>query len=123
MCTADASIAAQRPLRQGQHKGSQALRRDGAQKPADVEAGRAQHRVQRIAVSVFEPAAIHAVIALGMADRRLDCLAPLEPLALLCIERPQLAAVNDLYRRAGLVDPRKPGPVLVSSLWLPPAQL
>jgi hypothetical protein len=44
---------------------------DGAQQPADVEAGRAQHGVQRVALAAFEPAATHTVVVLGMTDRRL----------------------------------------------------
>jgi hypothetical protein len=94
-------------LRQGQQKGSQALGGDGAQQPADVEARGAQHRVQRITAGTLQPAAIHAVIALGVADGWLDGLAALEPLALLRVERLELAAVDDLHRRAGFVDTAK----------------
>lgn len=51
--------------------------------PADVEPDRAQHRVQRVALAALEPAALHAVVLLGVPDQRLDGLAPLEPALLI----------------------------------------
>ena len=98
----------QRQLREEQKKGRQPRGGDRPQLPADVKACRAQHRVQCIAGAAAEPAAIHPVVALGVADGRLDRLAPLESATLLRIQRPELAAVDNLHRRAGCVDAAKP---------------
>jgi hypothetical protein len=42
---------------------------DGAQQPADVEARRARHRVQRITLGSLQPAPVHAVIGLEVTSR------------------------------------------------------
>ncbi len=59
--------------------------------------------MQRVTDAALEPAAIHAVVALGVADGGLDRLAALEPFALLHVQRLDLAAVDELYRRNFLV--------------------
>src|SRR5215831_7946821 len=69
-----------------------------AQQPAQVEARRAQHRMQRIAGGTLEPAAPQSVILFDVADDRFDCLTALEPLALLLAQRLVLAAVNQFHR-------------------------
>ena len=56
---------------------------DGTQQPGDVETRGAQHRMQRVTLTALQPAAVQAVISLGVSDRRLDGLAALEPAALL----------------------------------------
>lgn len=57
--------------------------------------------MQGIAQLPLKPAAIHPVIRLEMANRRLHCLSAPEPSALLPGQRLVLAAMNDLY--AGIV--------------------
>ena len=47
---------------------------DRAQQPAQVVAGGAQHGVQRVTHGARQPAAIHAVVRLRMADGRLQLL-------------------------------------------------
>lgn len=54
--------------------------------PAQVVAGGAEDGAQGVAQGAGEPAAVHAVIGLEMADRRLDCLTSLEPAALRPVE-------------------------------------
>ena len=73
-------------LREDPKKGRQAVGGDRPQQPADVEACRAEHCMQRVTTAAAEPAAIPAVVALGVTDGRLDRLAPLEPFALLRIQ-------------------------------------
>ena len=46
----------------------------------------AQHRMQRVTTAAAQPAAVHPVVALGVADGRLDRLAPLEPASLLFVQ-------------------------------------
>ena len=57
----------------------------------------AQHRMQRVAVGTLEPAALHAVIVLGMPDGRLDRLTPLQPAPLAARERAALAAMDQCH--------------------------
>ena len=45
---------------------------DPAQQPAQVVAGSTQHRMQRVAGLALEPATLHTVVLLHMADDRLD---------------------------------------------------
>jgi hypothetical protein len=70
-----------------------------ARQPADVEPGRAQHRVQRVTRAADEPAAVHAVVALGVTDHRLDGLPAFEPAPLQRGQRLVLAPVDDLHAR------------------------
>lgn len=63
--------------------------------PADIEARRAQLYVQRVPLTALEPAALHAVVLLGVADQRLDGLAPPEP-ALVLLTRD--SGMTDLKR-------------------------
>ena len=55
--------------------------------------------MQRIAHSTLQPAPIHPVVGLGVADQWLDRLAPLEQALLVIAERLVLAAVDDLHAR------------------------
>ena len=59
--------------------------------------------MQRVTTAAAEPAAVHAVVAFGVTDGGLDGLAPLEPLALLFVQRLEFAPVDDLHRCAGCV--------------------
>ena len=63
--------AAKKPLRD--HAG------DRPQQPSQVVARRTQHRVQRIAKTALEPAAINAMVGLQVTDDRLHGLTALEP--------------------------------------------
>jgi hypothetical protein len=92
------------PFGQGQQKGSKTLARDGPPQPTDVEAGRTQHRVQRIPLGTLQPASIHVVVQLGMPDGQLYDLTPLEPAALLRIQGLELATVNQLHGCNVMVD-------------------
>src|SRR3954447_21505820 len=89
---------------QAQKSRSQAAANDGPQQPANVEAGRAQHRVNRIAIGTLQPTAIHAVVELGVADGRLDRLATLQPTPLQWREALALAAMDEGRRRHFHVD-------------------
>ena len=53
--------------------------------------------MQRVTLSALEPAALHAVIVLGMPDGRLDRLTPLQPTPLAARERAALAAMDQCY--------------------------
>ena len=55
--------------------------------------------MQRIAHRTLQPAPVHAVVGLGVADQRLDGLAPLQPGLLLRGQRLELATVDDLLAR------------------------
>ena len=55
--------------------------------------------MQRIAHRTLQPASIHPVVGLGVADQRLDGLAALEQALLVIAERLVLAAVDDLHAR------------------------
>jgi len=61
--------------------------------------------VQGITGGAFEPASIHAVITLEVADDRFDGLTPLEGLALVLGQGFELAPVNDLDVGVVLIDP------------------
>lgn len=89
----------QRQLREDQKQGRQPLGGNRPLQPADVEACRTQHRMQRVTTAAAQPAATHAVVALGVTNGRLDRLAPPEPFALLRIQRFGLAQVDDLQLR------------------------
>ena len=52
--------------------------------------------MQRIAHGALQPAPIHPVIGLRVADQRLDRLAPFQQPLLVVAERLVLAAVDDL---------------------------
>lgn len=60
--------------------------------------------MQRIALAALRPAAIHAVVVLGVSDGQLDRLATLEPSALRRGERLALAPMNHLYGRDIVID-------------------
>lgn len=64
----DAVAAMQGQREQGQQQAGQAQAGGGPQQSADVEARRAQHCVQRVAFSALQPAPVHAVVGLGVAD-------------------------------------------------------
>lgn len=66
---------------------------NGAQQPAHVVARSAQHGMQRVALSAFEPATLQPVVALGMSNGRLNGLAATQPAALQLGEAFELAAV------------------------------
>ena len=53
--------------------------------------------MQRVTLSALEPAALHAVIVLGMPDGRLDRLTPLQPAPLAARERAALAAMDQCH--------------------------
>ena len=55
--------------------------------------------MQRIANCPLQPAPVHPVVGIGVADQRLDCLAPFEQALVFIGERLVLAAVNDLHAR------------------------
>ena len=61
--------------------------------------------MQGIAGGAFEPASIHAVITLEVADDRFDGLTPLEGLALVLGQGFELAPVIDLDVGIVLIDP------------------
>jgi len=64
--------------------------------------------MQYIGAAATEPAAIHAVVALGVANGRLDRLAPPEPATLLRVQGLELAAMDDLFGCAGFVHAAEP---------------
>ena len=66
--------------------------------PADVVAGRAADGVQRVADSTLQPAAIHAVVALGVADGQGG-----------------LRALDDQYVFTGYADDGRPTAVAIAS--------
>jgi hypothetical protein len=82
-------------LQQAQQK-AQAFLGDHPQQPADVVPSCTQHRVQRIAFSAFEVAAVHSVICFEVPDDRLDRLPPFEQPALFIRQPLLLATVFDL---------------------------
>ncbi len=49
---------------------------DRPQQPADVEAGCAQYRVQRISLAALQPAPVQPVVGLDVSDHGLDGLTP-----------------------------------------------
>lgn len=69
--------------------------------PSDVEAGCRDHRLQRVTVAAFEPAARHAVILLGVANRGFDRLTPtpFQPAALLRRQASPLNTYHGSLRR------------------------
>ena len=75
------------------------MRHDGPHQPADVVARRTADGVQRVAHSAFQPAAIHAVVTLGVADHRAGGLSALEPTPLQRGQSLVLAPVDDLHAR------------------------
>lgn len=72
---------------------------DGPQQPADVVAGRAQHRTQRVAGLPQQPASVHGVVVFQVPNGRLHRLPELEPFALQLGQALELAAVEDLNAR------------------------
>lgn len=61
--------------------------------------------MQGIAGGAFEPASIHSVITLEVADDRFDGLTALEGLSLVLGQGFELAPVNDLDAGVALIDP------------------
>ena len=64
-----------------------------------VVAGRAADGVQAIAHRTLQPAAVQAVVALGVTDHRLDGLPAFKPAPLQRGQRLVLAPVDDLHAR------------------------
>ena len=113
-----AGIAQKKPLK--------AQTGDGPQPPTDVVARRAAQRWQRAACRTVQPAPVHPVVGLGVADHRLDSLPLLEQARLFTGEQLVLAAVDGLHARVvgvhtpvAQVDDDLPGQAFPQRLALP----